>query len=471
MSERRTDPLLQPLLPERFPPGALAAAARIRAAGAQVFFVGGAVRDLLLGRPVRDYDLATNLRPEQLEALFPRTHSVGAHFGTVLVVDAGLVYEVTTFRRDGLYSDGRRPDTVEWSDSIEEDLTRRDFTVNALAYDPFADRLVDPAHGGDDLAAGLIRAVGSPEVRFAEDGLRLLRAVRIAAQLEFEIEPATLRALVVSGAMLEKIAPERIREEFDKLLELERPSSGLALLHETGLLRRFLPELADCYGVPQNPHHAYDVFHHSLAAVDRATRDNPVVRLSALFHDLGKPETRVQMDDTASFHGHQFNGERHADRIMRRLRYPTETRERVMHLVRHHMFHYTPDWTDGAVRRFLRTIGPENVEELFLMRAADTLGNGLRRRIAPELKELRRRSDDILARESALSVRDLAIGGEDLMTALGLAPGPEIGRILRELLEDVLDQPELNTRETLLDRARDLLRSAADESRDDAADT
>ena len=447
---------LRTLAPDAFPNGARAAAKRILDAGGSVNFVGGAVRDLLLDREVHDYDLATNLKPEALARLFPRTHSVGARFGTVLVIERSAVYEITTFRRDGLYTDGRRPDAVEWADTIEEDLARRDFTINAMACDPTTGAILDPFGGLRDLEARVIRAVGDPERRFGEDGLRLFRAVRFASQLDFEIEPATLRGLVVCAPMLEKIAPERVRDEFDKLLAVERPSSGLALLHETGLLRRFLPELAACYGVPQNPHHAYDVFHHSLAAVDRSERGNPVVRLAALFHDLGKPETRVQLSDTASFHNHQYSGERMVDRIMRRLRYPNETRERVMHLVRHHMFHYTADWTDGAVRRFLRTIGPENVDELFLMRAADTMGNGLRRRLAPELVELRKRADAILEAESALSVRDLAVGGTDLMQDLGLSPGPIIGRILHALLDEVLDDPTRNTREHLLSRARQL---------------
>ncbi len=441
----------------RLPAGAESVIDGIRDAGGQAYLVGGAVRDALLGRAIRDWDFATDLPPTRLAELFRRTHLVGAQFGTVLVSFDDETYQVTTFRRDGVYVDSRHPESVEFTDSIEEDLTRRDFTINALAYDPRARRLVDPSGGRDDLQARRLRAVGDPETRFREDGLRLLRAVRLASQLEFEIDLATLRALVLCAPGISRISPERVREELTKLLELPRPSSGLLLLLETGLLRRVLPELDGCYGVTQNPHHAYDVFFHSLAAVDRSPADRPVVRLAALYHDIGKPVSRVVSEETATFYGHQFDGERLADALMRRLRYPTDERTRVAHLVRHHMFHYMPEWTDGAVRRFLRQIGPENLSDLVGMRAADTLGNGLRRRLAPEVEELQRRCARVLEQENALSVRDLAVGGADLMRELDLAPGPIIGRLLHHLLELVLEEPELNTRDALLGEARKAL--------------
>ena len=264
-------------------------AERLRAAGGQAWVVGGAVRDLLLGREVHDWDLATDLPPERTTSLFPRTMEVGARFGTITVLIREASYEITTFRRDGLYSDARRPDEVRYAEHLEDDLVRRDFTVNALAWDPIENRLADPTGGLDDLDARLLRAVGDPVERFTEDGLRLLRAVRFAAQLDFEIEAETYRALVLCAPRLERIAAERVRDELEKLLLAPRPSSALLLLQETGLLRRILPELSACYGVPQNRHHAYDVFHHTLAAVDAAPPDNRIVRLAALFHDTGKP--------------------------------------------------------------------------------------------------------------------------------------------------------------------------------------
>jgi poly(A) polymerase/tRNA nucleotidyltransferase (CCA-adding enzyme) len=431
-------------------------AERLRAAGGQAWVVGGAVRDLLLGREVHDWDLATDLPPERTKSLFPRTMEVGARFGTITVLIREASYEITTFRRDGLYSDARRPDDVRYAEHLEDDLVRRDFTVNALAWDPIENRLADPTGGLDDLDARLLRAVGDPVERFTEDGLRLLRAVRFAAQLDFEIEAETYRALVLCAPRLERIAAERVRDELEKLLLAPRPSSALLLLQETGLLRRILPELSACYGVPQNRHHAYDVFHHTLAAVDAAPPDNRIVRLAALFHDTGKPESREERADGATFYAHQSAGRRHVERALRRLRVSGEDRRRVSHLVQHHMFHYRPEWTDAAVRRFLREVGAEHLDDLFALRAADTRGNGLKKRLAPELAELRSRIEEEIARQSALTVRDLATDGRDLMAALGLPPGPEIGRLLRTLLEEVIEEPERNERERLLARAREL---------------
>lgn len=443
------------LRPEAVPTEVTAAAARLRDAGGQAWVVGGAVRDLLLGRPVRDWDLATDLEPDAILALFPGSLDVGARFGTV-TVPGPEGFEITTFRSDGIYSDARHPDEVTFSDSVEEDLARRDFTVNAFAYDPRADRLVDPQHGLADLSMSVLRAVGNAEARFREDALRLLRGVRLATELRFTIEPSTLRGMVLAADGIVRIAPERVRAELDRLLELERPSLAFILLFETGLLQRILPELASCYGIAQNPHHAFDVFHHSLAALDRSAGANRVVRLAALFHDVGKPETRVESEETATFYSHQYRSEDHADRALRRLRYPNQEREAVAHLVRHHMFHYTEEWSDAAVRRFLREVGPDRVADLFAMRSADTLGNGLRSRVAPQLGELSRRIDQILEAENALSVRDLEVSGHDLMKELEIAPGPKIGAILNALLEAVLDDPTLNERERLLDLAREL---------------
>jgi tRNA nucleotidyltransferase (CCA-adding enzyme) len=442
--------------PHRVPPGVLAIATALRGAGGQAWIVGGAVRDLFLGRTVNDWDLATDLVPEAVTSIFRRTVEVGIRFGTVRVRHRGADCEVTTFRRDGLYSDARRPDEVSFTGSLEEDLIRRDFTINALAWDPVDDRLEDPTGGRADLDARLIRAVGDPVERFTEDGLRLLRAVRFAAQLDFDLEAATYRALVICAPRIERISPERVRDELDRLLQAPRPSSALAVLHETGLLRRILPEVAACYGVTQNAHHAYDVFHHTLASVDAAPPARRLVRLAALFHDTGKPRTRGEKHGTTTFYAHQSAGRRLVDAAFRRLRYPNEDRERVGHLVQHHMFHYRPEWTDAAVRRFLRDVGEDHLDDIFALRAADSAGNGTRRGATPELDELRRRIAFEVERRSALTVRDLAIDGHDLMRELSIPPGPELGRILRTLLEEVLDDPERNEREALLGRAREI---------------
>lgn len=438
------------------PPEVLAAEDAVRNAGGEVYIVGGAIRDLLLGRPVRDWDLATNLTPDRLPQIFPKTREVGAHFGTVLVTLPEGTYEVTTFRRDGVYSDGRRPDEVEYTQSVNEDLARRDLTINAFAYDSRTEEVLDLFDGRDDLAARRLRMVGDPDIRFEEDALRLLRVVRFAVELDFEIERITLRALTRKAPGIERVSGERIREEMKRIMTSPQAGRGLELLFETGLLRRILPELDRCYGVAQNSFHSFSVFHHCLAAVDQAPRDDEIVRWAALFHDVGKPETREVKADTASFYGHQQRSERHAHRAMNRMRFPKQQRDKVAHLVLHHMFHYTADWSDGAVRRFMRTVGVDQINPLFRLRAADTMGNGMRTRIAPELAVLRDRVDGILEAQNALGIKDLSINGRDLMAELSIRPGPQIGQLLEALLAEVLESPEKNERDLLLARAGQL---------------
>ncbi|MBD3161368.1 MAG: HDIG domain-containing protein [Candidatus Eisenbacteria bacterium] len=439
------------------PDGGRRLAERIAEAGGRAYLVGGSLRDLLVGGTAKDWDFATDLPPERIRALFPRSVDVGARFGTILVVDRTITYEVTTLREEGLYSDARHPDSVTFTASVESDLRRRDFTINAMAYDPIDRTIVDPHGGRRDLEAGIVRCVGRAEDRYREDALRMLRCVRIAGQLDFEIEEETYRALVRCAPMLDRIAKERIREELDRILVQPRPSIALERLFETGLLERFLPELADCYGVGQNRFHAFDVFYHSLHAIDQAPRENRVVRLAALFHDLGKVDTRREDGDAVTFYNHQSWSARKGDAILRRLRYPNEERERVVHLIRQHMFHYNEEWTDAAIRRFIRGVGPDHLADLFRMRRADTLGNGLRRTAhSPEIDELAERIEEVMARENAFSVRDLAIDGHDLMTELGMREGPAIGRILDSLLDEVLEDPERNERSALLRRAEEL---------------
>jgi len=441
------------------PDGAERLVAQVRGAGGRICLVGGSIRDLLLGLEVHDWDFATDMLPERMIRLFPRAVEVGVRFGTVVVVARDGTYEVTTFRREGIYSDQRHPDSVVFTDSLEEDLARRDFTVNAIAYDFGAARLVDPHGGTADLAARRIRCVGLPEDRFREDALRLLRCVRIAGQLGFGIEEETYRALARSAPGLDRVAMERIRDEFDRIMVQERPSVSLERLFETGLLDRFLPELADCYGVSQNRFHAFDVFFHSLKSADMARADNRIVRIAAVLHDLGKRDTRCAgADGRVTFYNHQAYGARKADAILRRLRYPNDERERIVHLVQQHMFHYDREWSDGAVRRFIRTVGLDHLEDLFETRRADTLGNGMRRSAAsPELEELKERIAQVVQREAALSVHDLRVNGADLMEGLALGQGPVIGRILDSLLEDVIEDPARNERDYLMRRAAELV--------------
>ncbi len=464
------------------PRGARMIIRRIREAGGYACLVGGCLRDLVLGRTVNDWDLATDLTPEQVTPLFPRVFSVGARFGTLIVPIGGCVYEVTTFRTESRYVDGRHPERVAFTGSLDDDLKRRDFTVNAMAWAPGEPEIHDPFGGLADLERRLIRAVGDPVERFREDGLRLMRAVRQAAELDFTIDPATWDAMRGEAAGIERIAAERVRDELNKILAVEKPSRGILLLRDAGLLARVLPELVACDGVTQNRFHAYDVLRHSLYAMDAAPRENLVVRLAALLHDIGKPETADEHEGQRTFYSHQLIGARKARRILRRLRYSREESEQVEHLVYHHMFYYQTEWTDSAVRRFVRSVGLETIPDLVALRLADMAGNGRKGGDRTPLENLLQRVDDVMTRDAALTVKDLAVTGHDLME-LGLTPGPGMGRILRALLERVLDDPSLNAHDSLIDIARERIaaghhlqpdahelgrvRSAADDDSDD----
>ncbi len=436
-----------------WPAQALAALERLRAGGHQAYLVGGALRDVLLGRPGAELlDVATDRRPEEVMRLFPRIEPIGIAHGTVLVLLDGTGIECTTFRREGAYADARHPDDVEFTTDLRADLARRDFTVNALAYDPLSGVLVDQHGGLSDLARRRLRAVGEPLARFREDALRPVRAARFVATLEFELEPATRAALggVVDRARL--VAPERVRVELEKLMAARRPSVGLELLREAGLLELWMPELARCQAVPQNRWHAYDVYTHSLETCDHAPPEKAAVRWAALLHDIGKPDTRVERRGDGTFYGHERVGAELAGCLLQRLRFAGALRAEVVHLVREHMFDYRAQWSDAAVRRWVRRVGEEAIADLFDLRIADLLGNGLKTGFPASLEALRRRIGQVLADSRALRVGDLAVDGRDVMNSLGIGPGPAVGEALEALLEEVLEQPGCNTRERLLAR-------------------
>jgi tRNA nucleotidyltransferase (CCA-adding enzyme) len=423
-------------------------------AGHGAYVVGGSLRDLLLERPAADWDLASDARPDRLLELFPGSVYEN-QFGTVAVRRDDTVYEVTTFRSDHDYADFRRPHHVEFGDSIELDLARRDFTVNALAWGAAAGEaagLVDPYDGTTDLGLHRLRAVGEPVRRFEEDALRMVRAVRFAATLGFSIEPATRDAISTCAELVRHLSAERVSSELLKLLGAPTPSVGLRLLHETGLLEPLVPELAIQVGVPQNKIPGEDLWGHTLRSVDAADPNRPIVRLAALVHDLGKPATASD----GHFYGHETVGATLARELLERLRMPRAATERVVHLVRLHMFAYDGTWSDTAVRRFLGKAGREALDELFALREADNVGSGLPAD-AGGLSELRARVDAQLAADVALDRSDLAIDGDDLIADLGLDPGPVIGRLLDALLERVIADPALNDAPTLLVLARQLL--------------
>lgn len=433
-----------------WPAELIAVFGRLNAHGERTYLVGGSVRDVLLGRPMRGpWDVATSASSEQVRERFPRVEPIGEKLGTLLVLEESGRYEVTTFRREGEYTDARHPDHVWFTRDPLEDLARRDLTVNALAYDPTAGELLDPHGGAMDLESRCLRAVGDPVARFREDALRPLRLARFAAVLGMTPEQGTRAALGAARDRSPGLAVERVRVELEGLLQAPRPSEGLELLREARLLELWLPELVACWGVPQNRHHAHGVYFHSLYSCDAAPANKPAVRWAALLHDLGKPATSEIRGGDVTFYQHQFVGAGLADTLLERLRFSHRDRVRIVHLVREHMFDYRPEWSDGAVRRWLQRVGLDSVEDLFDLRRADSVGNGLKPESPSHLEEFAARIERILAARDALSVADLAIDGRDVMRILGIAPGAEVGRALSALLERVLERPSLNTRALL----------------------
>ena len=396
-------------------------------------------------------------------------------------LDLAHPFEITTYRSEGLYTDHRRPEAVTWGNSITEDLTRRDFTVNAVALKlkpewltqnlaqpqqipsawilTEADfELIDPHHGLADLAARKLRTVGSAQERFAEDALRMLRAIRLSVQLNFEIDSETLTAISHQAELLRHVSFERIRDEFLKMLSSQRPDYAVELLDQTGLLKVFLPEALLGKGVFQGGHHTTDVWTHSLDALAACPSFDPIVRLATWLHDVGKPATQATINGQITFYNHEIVGSRIVSKIGRRLRLSTLEIDRLFLLVRLHMFHYQPENTDASIRRFMRKVGLENIDDILDLREGDRLGSGARK-TSWRLEEFKHRMIEQL--HQPLDVTDLAVNGHDLMSALELKPGPILGKLLNELFELVMEQPELNTKEKLIELAKKLIKTAS----------
>jgi putative nucleotidyltransferase with HDIG domain len=431
--------------------------------GKQIYLVGGAVRDMLMGKKINDWDLATDALPEEVTSLLRRAGGkvipTGIKHGTVTVLYKGHSAEITTFRLESGYTDGRRPDKVEYSSSIEEDLSRRDFTMNAIAMRLPETEIVDPFGGEKDIKKKIIRCVGNAQERFAEDGLRPLRAVRFASRLGFKIEQSTLDAIPGALDTAKKVSWERVRDEIDKILDSDVPSKGFLLMEKTGLLKLFLEELFVCRGIEQKGFHKFDVLDHCLYACDfAASKDySRELRLAALLHDIGKPLVR-QLDNESSvwtFYRHEEVSAQLAKTILTRLRYSNAVIDKVCHLVKEHMFNYTDNWSDAAVRRFAARVGEEHLEDLYSLRRADTSAFAGKEGDIRALLELKDRVEKVMADSRALSIKDLAVTGRDLME-IGIEGGKNMGYILKELLETVLDDPQQNTKETLLEIARNL---------------
>jgi tRNA nucleotidyltransferase (CCA-adding enzyme) len=442
-------------LARSIPPDVTTMLDELQAAGYAAYVVGGSVRDVLLDRSPEDWDLATDARPDVLAQRLAGA-AYENRFGTVAVRRGELVFEITTFRIEHDYADFRRPHRVEFGDRIEADLARRDFTVNALAWGRTADeprlRLVDPFDGLADLHAMWLRAVGNPDLRFREDALRMVRAVRFVATLGLTVEPVTLAAISSNAPLVEHLSGERIAAELARLLAAPRPSTGLDLAHAAGLVEVISPELAAQRGIPQAKVHGEDLWDHTLRTVDAAPADRPIVRLAALLHDIGKPATFAD----GHFHEHDTVGARQADVLLRRLRYPKAVTDEVVALVRHHMFPVDTDATDAAIRRFIRRIGPTRTAALFALRRADDIGSGVDPDAAT-MVAFRQRVAAQIAAGAALDRHALAIDGNDLIHELGLVPGPALGRLLDGLTERVIADPALNERGSLLLLAQGML--------------
>lgn len=439
--------------------------------GFKAYLVGGAVRDMILGKKGHDYDLATNATPRQVMGIFKKVIPTGIAHGTVTIHIFGMQIETTTFRTEADYTDGRHPDSIKFATTIEEDLSRRDFTMNAIAADLESGELTDPFDGQKDIRNKIIRTVGEPQERFGEDGLRPVRAVRFSGQLGFNIEEKTLAALSEPEVLKKtaSISVERFRDEFCKMLLCERPSDSLKLLEKTGILNIFIPEFAICRNCSQKDSrgfHEFDVADHILYACDGAQKGNLEVKLAAFYHDIGKPECRtteiVDGEERVHFHGHETKSAQKALASMTALKFPNETIKNVVHLVQEHMFYYEHSWSDAAVRRFIIRVKPENIENLFALRLADIYG--MHRTPLKEgspawniLLEFRKRIESVLEKKSALGIKDLAVNGRDLMQE-GIPSGKAMGMILNELFETVTESPAMNEKEKLLALAKNIFR-------------
>ncbi|MGL4986310.1 MAG: CCA tRNA nucleotidyltransferase [Treponemataceae bacterium] len=435
--------------------------------GFEAFLVGGAVRDMVMKKKAQDWDLATNASPHEVTKIFQRTIPTGIAHGTVTVIFMNHHIEVTTYRLESTYSDGRHPDAVHYTSSLEEDLSRRDFTINAMAANLFTGVVFDPFDGMTDIKKKIIRTVGKPLDRFGEDGLRAIRAIRFASKLNFLIEEQTFNAINQVIEVTKKVAIERFQDEFTKMLQSDCPSYALDLMEKTGLLECFLPELFNCRGVEQKGFHQFDVLTHLFFSCNASPKEKITVRLAALFHDVGKPlakKVNFSLDDVGNkieeitFYHHEIISAQMTEKILTRLHFSNAIIKNVCHLIKNHMFHYEENWSDSAVRRFLMRIqyneNPLILQDLFDLRYADTFGQQ-GKPVKNLLIDFQYRIESILKEEAALSLKDLAVSGNDLLT-IGIPKGKQIGFILNELLETVLEEPKSNTKESLLLIAKNL---------------
>jgi tRNA nucleotidyltransferase (CCA-adding enzyme) len=452
----------------QLPKGAEKIIGKLQKNGFEIYIAGGAVRDILLGKMVYDWDFTTNATPdEMLKTLKDMDPYYTNDFGTVGVPneeEGERPYEITTFRTEYGYSDTRRPDKVEWGKSLEEDLERRDFTINAMALQPPKKKtedfkLIDPYKGQEDLKKKVIRAVRDPNERFSEDALRMMRAVRIAAELGLTIEKKTLEAIKANTALINKISKERVRDELLKTLASPFPYEGMVIFRNVGLMQEILPELEKTFGVEQKSpgrHHIYDVGTHSMLSLKHVAEKNedPIVRLATLIHDIGKPQTyKKQKNGVITFYSHEVVSAKIAKRIAERLRFSKKQADKLYKLVRYHQFTVNEEQTDSALRRFIRKVGLENVPDMLDLRVGDRLGGGARE-TSWRLEEFKKRLVEV--QKQPFTVHDLKISGNDVMKELGIKPGPKVGEILQKLYDDVVEKKIPNKKKALLARLKEI---------------
>ncbi|MEI8232782.1 MAG: CCA tRNA nucleotidyltransferase [bacterium] len=447
--------------------GAVKIVETLESKGYEAWIVGGAVRDLILGIPSYDWDVTTSATPEQIEPLFKESF-YDNEYGTVKVagkhlneqfeikpgeIEESALYDITTFRSESEYSDKRRPDSVTWGKTIEEDLKRRDFTINAIAIN-LKEQIVDPYGGQEDIKNKLVKAVGEPSERFEEDALRIMRAIRLSAQLGFSIEEKTLLALKDKVPNLKSISWERIGAETMKLLGSTYAADGIQLMTNCGITEIVIPELIQTKEVKQGGHHIYDVYTHSLEALRACPSPDSVVRLATLIHDIDKPVVSKEGGERGvTFYNHEVTGARTAKRIAERLKLSKKDQDRIFTLVRWHMFVYESKMTDASIRRFIRRVGKENIHDMLALRVGDRVGGGSKA-TSWRLTELQKRIGEQLY--EPLSLKDMNINGAEVMEILGLNPCKKVGEILNALFEEILDDSSKNTKEYLEKRVKEL---------------
>jgi tRNA nucleotidyltransferase (CCA-adding enzyme) len=424
----------------------------------EAYIVGGCVRDFLRGVEPEDWDITTNAKPEEIMKIFPKSFYEN-RFLTVTVLTESQnpklkEIEITTFRKEAKYTDKRHPDFVGFAKTLEEDLARRDFTINAIALKIENGKLqiVDLFNGKEDLKNKIIKAVGDPRERFSEDALRMMRAVRFSVTLGegWNIEEKTKEAIKENAFWISTISKERIRDEFLKIIMCERAAEGIERMRELSLLKYIIPELEEGYKVTQNKHHIYDCYEHYLRSLDFAAKKgfNVYVRLAALFHDIGKPRTKRGEGPEATFYGHEIVGAKMTDQILKRLKFPKKDIEKIVKLVRYHLFYYNPgEVKESSVRRLIRKVGLENIEELLQVRMADRIGSGVPKAEPYKLRHLRYMIEKVS--RDPISVKMLKVDGNDVMEILKIKPGPKVGQILQILLEEIVEDPRKNEREFL----------------------